>query len=64
MLQADQDYFTKSLDERRTGPYLPANLPPQAREGWIRRTRIQIAKWRGRYPGNKAGEFISDGVKD
>jgi hypothetical protein len=63
MLDADQDYFIRAL----TGPALPRvpdDLPPARRESWLRKARVQVAKWRGRYPRNKAGEAIDDGVKD
>jgi hypothetical protein len=66
MKSADHECFIRALDvdAKCVGPYAPSPLDAPTEDGWVRRIRIRVAKWRGRYPCNCAGEFISDGMKD
>ncbi len=56
----DADYFRECVT-RIASPRLPSRAPP-ARRSWVRDLRIQIAKWRGRYPDET--QVIYTGVRD
>jgi len=63
MLAADLAYFRRALSEPLP-PHIPASPPIPPPDSWIKKVRIRIATWRGRYPATRSGEFIPDGVKD
>lgn len=60
MLAKDLDYFCQGLMQPMP-PYIPVRPPALKSPNLLMKTRICVAKWRGRYPKNKAGECIVNG---